>query len=186
MAADTNHQPDCDLQSGLVRVWDPFVRIFHWSLITLFLFTYFTGNEWDRAHEWAGYIILGLVLCRVLWGFIGPTHARFSNFIYRPTIVLAFLRDSLRLRAQRYIGHNPAGGAMVIVLLLNIILISITGHLMTTDRFWGVSWVDTAHELFVNLTLGLIVFHLAGVVLASIEHKENLVKSMVTGWKRKG
>ena len=184
MAEVTNHQPDRSERSGLVSVWDPFVRIFHWSLIALFLFAYFTGNEWDKPHEWAGYIIGGLVACRVLWGFIGSTHARFKDFIYKPTIVKAFLRDSLRLRGKRYLGHNPAGGVMVIVLLSSIASICITGYLMTTDRFWGVSWMETAHEVFVNMTLGFILFHIAGVVFASIEHGENLVKSMVTGLKR--
>ncbi len=183
MAEVINHQPGRSARSGLVSVWDPFVRIFHWSLITLFLFAYFTGNQWDQPHEWAGYIIGGLVACRVLWGLIGSKYARFGNFIYRPKIVVAFLRDSLRLRGKRYLGHNPAGGVMVIVLLSSIASICITGYLMTTDRFWGVSWVETVHEIFVNLTLGFIVFHIAGVVFASFEHRENLVKSMVTGLK---
>jgi cytochrome b len=186
MTAVTNQQSDRKSRSDLVSVWDPFVRIFHWSLIALFLFAYFTGNTWDQPHEWAGYTIGGLVACRVLWGFIGSTHARFSDFAYRPAVVLSFLRDSLQLRGKRFLGHNPAGGAMVIALLSSITVICFTGHLMTTDRFWGVSWVETAHEIFVNMTLGLIVLHIAGVVLASVEHKENLVKSMVTGLKRKG
>ena len=184
MVSVNNPEPDCDARSGLVRVWDPFVRIFHWTLIALFLFAYFTGNEWDNAHEWAGYIIGGLVACRVIWGFMGSAHARFADFIYKPSIVWAYLRESLQLRGKRFLGHNPAGGAMVIALMANIAAICITGYLMTTDKFWGVDWVETAHELFVNLTLGLVVFHIAGVIFASIEHKENLVKSMVTGLKR--
>ena len=185
MASVNNPMPDRDVRSGSVRVWDLFVRIFHWTLIALFLFAYFTGNEWDNAHEWAGYIIGALITCRVMWGFIGSSHARFADFIYKPTVVWAFLRDSLKLHGKRFLGHNPAGGAMVIALIASIAAICTTGHLMTTDQFWGVDWVETAHEIAVNLTLGLIVLHIAGVILASVEHKENLVKSMVTGFKRK-
>ncbi|MBB3355735.1 cytochrome b [Rhizobium sp. BK049] len=94
------------------------------------------------------------------------------------------MRDSLAMRAKRYIGHNPAGGAMVFVLLVAISGIAATGYMMTTDAYWGAEWVEEAHELLVNVTLGLVGLHIAGVLLASIEHKENLVRAMVTGRKR--
>ncbi|MGB7287828.1 MAG: cytochrome b/b6 domain-containing protein [Salaquimonas sp.] len=181
----SNQETGRDLRPDSVKVWDPFVRIFHWSLLGLFVFAYFTGDEWDKAHELAGYIIAGLIALRIGWGIIGSKHARFSDFVYRPTTVLAFVRDSIALKAKRYIGHNPAGGAMVIALMLAIIAISISGYMMTTDMYWGTQWVEDVHEISVNGTLVLVGLHVAGVVLASFEHKENLVKSMFTGRKRR-
>lgn len=167
-----------------VKVWDPFVRIFHWSLVGLFAFSFLTGDEWKSAHILSGYLIATLIALRVIWGVIGTEHARFRSFIYRPTTVLSFLADSVRMRARRYLGHNPAGGAMVIALLVAISGIAATGYMMTTDAYWGVEWVEEAHETLVYATLVLIALHVAGVVLASMEHGENLVRSMLNGWKR--
>jgi len=175
---------DGDVPSPTVRVWDPLVRIFHWSLVGLFVFSYFTGDEWEKAHVYSGYAIIGLLVFRVLWGVIGSRHARFSDFIYRPRTVLRFIGDTLRMRARRYVGHNPAGGMMVLALLAVIGTIAATGFMMTTDAFWGVEWVEDAHEMAVNVAIGLVVLHVLGVVLASIEHRENLVRSMITGRKR--
>jgi len=166
------------------KVWDPFVRIFHWSLLGLFVFAWFTGDEWQKAHEWAGYAVAGLVAARVLWGIVGSRHARFSDFVYRPSTVFAFLRDTIAMKAKRYRGHNPAGGMMVLALLVSIAVICASGYMMTLDMFWGEQWIETVHKLAVNATLGLIVLHVAGVILASFEHGENLVKSMITGRKR--
>lgn len=167
-----------------VRVWDPFVRIFHWSLVSLFFFAFLTGDEWKSAHIYAGYGVGLLVMARIIWGFVGSPHARFSAFIFSPATVMAFLRDSVLLKAKRYIGHNPAGGAMVVALLLFVGGIAGTGYMMTTDAFWGVEWVEETHETLVYMTLALVVLHVGGVILASIEHKENLVRSMFTGRKR--
>ncbi|WP_137158215.1 cytochrome b/b6 domain-containing protein [Rhizobium sp. FKL33] len=167
-----------------VKVWDPVVRLFHWSLVALFALSYLTGDEWKQAHILSGYAIIGLLAIRIVWGLVGTRHARFSSFIYSPTTIARFLRDSLFLRAKRYLGHNPAGGAMVIALILVISGIAATGYMMTTDAYWGVEWVEDAHEVLVNATLVLVGLHIAGVVLASIEHKENLVRAMITGRKR--
>lgn len=167
-----------------IRVWDPFVRLFHWSLVALFVFAFATGDEWDAAHEMAGFAIAGLVFARIIWGFAGSRHARFSDFVHRPSTILAYLRDSVLLKARRYIGHNPAGGAMVIALLAMIAAIAGSGYAMTTDMFWGVDWVEELHEATVYSTLVLIALHVAGVIFASLEHRENLVKAMFTGKKR--
>jgi cytochrome b len=169
-----------------VRVWDPFVRLFHWSLVGLFLIAWATGEEWGYVHTRAGYAIAGLLAARIIWGFVGTKHARFSSFVYSPRTVLAFLADTARLKARRYLGHNPAGGVMVIALMVMIALITATGIMMTTDAFRGVEWVGEAHEALVNVAIVLVILHVAGVVLASFEHSENLVRAMVTGWKRPG
>jgi len=169
-----------------VKVWDPLVRIFHWSLATLFVVAYATGDDIEKVHIAAGYTIAGLVALRVIWGLIGPQHARFSNFVRSPAVTLAYLRDVMLLRAPRYIGHNPAGGAMIVALLVMIAGSCITGYLMTTDAWWGSKALEEVHEAFANLTVGLVIFHVLGVLIASFEHRENLVKAMFTGRKRAG
>jgi cytochrome b len=168
-----------------VRVWDPVVRVFHWSLVIAFVLAWATAEEAQNLHETIGYVIIGLLAVRLVWGVVGSAHARFTDFVHHPLTVFAYLRDAMRFRARRYIGHNPAGGAMVIALLVMISTICATGFMMTTDAFWGVRWVREAHELAVNLTIVLIGLHLAGVFFASVEHRENLVKAMVTGRKRR-
>lgn len=173
-----------DTRPAEVRVWDPMVRLFHWSLVLGFAVAWATGDEIKWLHLGAGYAIAGLIGFRILWGLVGTRHARFTDFVRHPSTVLAFLKDTARLRARRYLGHNPAGGAMTIAMLLMLAAISATGVMMTSDAFWGVEWVEEAHEAAVNVTLGLIALHLAGVAIASLEHGENLVRSMLTGRKR--
>jgi cytochrome b len=167
-----------------VKVWDPFVRIFHWSLASLFVLAYATGDEIERVHVAAGYTIAGLLAIRIVWGFVGPRHARFSSFVRPPREVLAHLRDVALLRAPRYIGHNPAGGAMILALLAALAGTCATGYMMTTDAYWGSKPVEHVHEFLANLTLGLVVAHVLGVLIASFEHRENLVASMISGHKR--
>jgi cytochrome b len=167
-----------------VAVWDPFVRLFHWSLVALFFCAFVTGDEIAWLHIAAGYAIAVLVTLRIVWGFFGPGNARFSAFVRPPGEIAAFLRDSLRLKARRYLGHNPAGGAMIVALLGLLTFVSITGILLTTDAFWGSHAMKEAHEAGVYALVGLVFLHLAGVVLASVEHGENLVRAMVTGRKR--
>jgi cytochrome b len=167
-----------------IKVWDLFVRVFHWSLATLFVVAYATGDEIERVHIAAGYTIAGLLALRIVWGFVGPRHARFASFVRPPREVLAHLRDLVLLRAPRHLGHNPAGGAMIIALIAMLAATCTTGYMMTTDAFWGASWVEDVHETLANTTLGLVAFHVLGVLIASFAHRENLVKAMITGRKR--
>ena len=183
-AGATKMEAGSRMAPATVRVWDPMVRIFHWSLLLGFAAAYLSGDDWVKLHTKIGYAVAGLVAFRLVWGLIGSKHARFSDFIYNPFTVLGFLRDSVAMTAKRYIGHNPAGGAMVIALILSVSGICISGYMMEMDAFWGEQWVQDLHEVLVNLTLGLIVLHVIGVLVASFEHKENLIKSMITGRKR--
>lgn len=181
-----------------VRVWDPLVRVFHWTLAVAFLAAYLVKDDWLGLHAEAGYTVIGLVLFRLVWGVIGTRHARFTDFVRSPTDVLAYLKDALAIRARRYLGHNPAGGAMVIALLVSLIFTTVSGLavygygefsgplavLMQNIPGWLGNALEETHEFFANFTLLLVLLHLAGVALASLQHGENLVRSMVTGRKR--
>jgi cytochrome b len=104
-----------------IRVWDPVVRIGHWTLVIAFFTAYFTEDDFLTQHVWAGYVV-GIVICiRLVWGLVGPQHARFSDFVRSPATVLQFIGDHVAHRARRYVGHNPAGGAMIIVLLISLV-----------------------------------------------------------------
>jgi cytochrome b len=167
-----------------VRVWDPFVRVFHWSQAALIAVAWLTEDGPKTLHQIAGYIIAGMLALRVVWGFIGPRHARFSDFVRGPSTVLGYLRAMVAGREPRYLGHNPAGGAMVVALLLTVAGTAMTGWLQTTDAFWGSSVMEEIHETLASLILVLVAAHLAGVTLASMRHDENLARSMVDGRKR--
>lgn len=167
-----------------VKVWDPFVRIFHWSLAALFAAAFMTGDEIEWLHVGIGYAIGALVAARLVWGVIGTRHARFASFVRQPRVVFAYLRDVALLRAPRYLGHNPAGGAMIVALLALLAATGFTGYLMTTDAYWGSKALEKVHEAFANLTIATVVVHVLGVLVASLEHRENLIRAMFTGRKR--
>ena len=181
-----------------IEVWDPLVRIFHWSLVTAFFVAYLTEDDFLSLHVWSGYVVGGLVLFRVLWGFIGTRHARFSDFVRPPSEAVAYLKDELGGRARRYIGHNPAGGAMVVALLLSLALTVFTGLVvygggecagplaawLCDTPEWLAEAGEEVHEFFANLTLFLVALHVAGVIWASLLHHENLVAAMWHGRKR--
>lgn len=167
-----------------VKVWDPFVRLFHWSLAALFVAAYATGDESERAHVIIGYAIMALLVLRVVWGFVGPPHARFADFVRSPREVWAYLCDMASFSARRYLGHNPAGGAMIVALLATLSFTGATGYLMTVDALWGAKWLEDMHEASANLTLALVGLHVAGILVSGLVHGENLVKAMFTGRKR--
>lgn len=111
----------------MIRVWDPAVRIGHWAIVIGFFTSYFTEDEFLTQHVWAGYLVGAVVVFRVLWGFIGPAHARFRSFVYSPRTILSYLKGLLTRDGQRYLGHSPAGGAMIIALLVGLAGTTYTG-----------------------------------------------------------
>ncbi len=193
---------------GKVRVWDPLVRIFHWALVAAFAMAWLTADELEPLHTIAGYTVAGLVAFRVVWGLIGSRYARFTQFLRGPRATLSFVGDMLRGRERRYLGHNPAGAAMIAALLVTLSGTAFTGWLM--DRPARVAMLPDLpqivapaqadddggeaegpegllkdlHEALANLLLLLIVLHVGGVVLVSLRHHENLARAMVTGDKR--
>jgi cytochrome b len=170
-------------ESRSVRVWDPIVRILHWVLVGATAVAWFSVGS-GRLHDIAGYVVLGLVVFRLLLGVIGSRHARFSDFVPTWRRLVTYLRAMARRRAPRYLGHNPAGGAMIVILLATLALTAGSGWMMTTDAYWGVVWVEELHGVLANLLLVLIVGHLVGVLVSSLMHRENLVLAMFTGRKR--
>ncbi len=172
------------MSPATVRVWDPFVRIFHWSLVALFAIAFLTGDEAERLHVAAGYAIAGLLALRVVWGFIGPPHARFADFARSPRAAIAHLRDALWFRARRHLGHNPAGGLMIIAMLVMLTGTCATGYLLTTDAYWGMHAIEEMHGAFASATVALIALHVVGVLVTSLLQRENLIKAMITGRKR--
>jgi cytochrome b len=207
------------LGDAIVRVWDIFVRTSHWIVAAAFFVAYLTEDDLLLLHVWAGYLLGALVVLRVLWGLVGPRHARFTDFVYRPRRVLGYLLDLVRLRAKRHLGHSPAGGAMAIALWVGLLAAVWSGlelyaveegagplaaasaatarpdvGLFASARadededrededsdFW-----EEVHEVLADLVLLLVVLHIAGVALASLVHRENLARAMVTGMKRAG
>lgn len=210
--------------AGQVRVWDIFVRIFHWALVVAYFIAYLTEDDVMILHVWAGYIVGGLIVLRIFWGVVGTRHARFSDFAFGPRAAARYMLQLVTFRAPRHLGHSPAGGFMVYLLLASLLVAVATGlaaygaenkgplaPLFSTgqsvalpaliapayadddddddddrrnggehgDEFW-----EEVHEVFANLTIILVIAHIAGVALASLAHWENLVRSMITGRKR--
>ena len=170
-------------ESDSVQVWDPVVRLFHWSLVSCMAASWLSAERFSDLHVVVGYVIVSLLATRVVWGLFGTRYARFSQFVRSPRMVWTYLRDVLAGREARYLGHNPAGGAMVVGLLLAIAGTAVTGWWQTTDAGWGVEWVQNLHHWLANMIFVMVALHLGGVFLASFRHKENLVKAMVTGFK---
>jgi cytochrome b len=167
-----------------IRVWDLLVRLFHWGLVLSFAIAWLSANSFEDLHGWAGYAAGALLAIRAVWGVVGTPYARFTQFVRSPGTVLRYLKAILTGSEARYLGHNPAGGAMVIALMLAMAATAFTGWLLTTDAFWGVSSAQHLHNLVAHGLLMLVGLHLGGVVLASFRHRENLVAAMISGRKR--
>ena len=181
-----------------VKVWDPLVRVFHWTLVIAFFTAYFTEAGLLQVHTLAGYTVLGLIAVRFVWGLVGTRYARFSNFVFRPGTVVAYLKDVVALRARRYMGHNPAGGAMVVLLLVSLLITTFSGMAIYAAEHQAgplAAWLGQAshgskeffeglHEFFANFTLFLVGVHVAGVIAESLLHRESLVRAMFTGRKQ--
>ena len=189
-----------DLQKGEIKVWDLFIRFFHWTLVLSFVSAYLTSQSgMQNTHVYIGYLVGVLIAARLIWGKTGSSYARFSNFLYRPGVVFEYLDSIRKGHPVRYLGHNPAGGMMVLVLLLFLTFTTLSGLVVEAviefdgpllGMFSGVSdeaayAVRELHEWLVNGLLVLISLHILGVVLASRQHKENLVRAMITGRKLK-
>lgn len=209
------------------KVWSISIRIFHWTLVGCFILAFISSENIQQLHVIFGYSVLALVIFRIFYGFVGGQYERFSNFLYPPAQIVDYLKGLLIGRPKHYMGHNPAGGVMIVVLLLSLLSLTLTGlktygvkghgplakyeiSFMSQafadsdeqresdahkrgrrtgnnfqrdaeneeDEFW-----EEVHETIANFTLFLVLIHIAGAVVSSIVHRENLIKAMVTGRK---
>ena len=185
------------ISEGSLNVWDPLVRIGHWILVSAFLTAYFTADDFLTVHVWAGYVIGAVVCFRLIWGFVGSRHARFSDFVRSPAAAFRYVLSLVQHQSKRFIGHNPAGGLMILTLLTFLLGTVISGVVLygmeegagplaasvaayaDSEELW-----EEAHEVIANLTLLLVVMHVAGALLSGRAHDENLVKAMLTGRKK--
>lgn len=167
------------------RVWDPLVRVFHWSLVACVLLNLFVVDDEAALHQWLGYAATAWVGVRVLWGFIGPRHARFADFFPTPDRLVSHVRAVLRGDPEHHWGHNPLGGAMVLVLMAMVLGLGLTGWLQTTDAYWGVDWVQELHEGLADWLMPLVGLHAAAALVMGRIERTRLVKAMVTGVKER-
>lgn len=178
-------------------VWDLPLRLFHWLLVLSIIASYVTAQyafeggpaNWAQWHFWLGYWTIGLLVFRVIWGFIGPRHARFTSFLATPMTLMRYLREG-----RPSIGHNPAGGFMVILMLLLLAAQATTGLFASDDVLWSgpykpavsgawSSKLTTWHSMNFNFILAAVVLHLGAIVFYRVFKRQNLVVPMVTGYK---
>ena len=179
-----------------IYVWDAFVRFFHWMLVANVTVAFLTENALI-IHVLAGYAVGALIAARVVWGFIGSRYARFSAFVYAPSTTIQYIRDLFILRAgKRRIGHSPGGVYVIMLLLIFLAGTVVTGILVYADEqltrsLAGLITKQTAetveewHGIFAHVFLALICVHIVGICLRSFVYRENLVRAMFTGYKRK-
>ena len=170
-------------QSKKVLVWDVPTRVFHWLLALSFTGAFLTAESerYRDVHVLLGYTVLGLVAFRLLWGLLGTRYARFASFAYGPNKVLSYVKSLFTRSPQHYVGHNPAGSWAIYGLLALSLLAGVSGYATYNDI--GGHGMDDVHEALANTLLALVLVHIAGVVLSSLLHRENLARSMVNGYK---
>ena len=172
------------MASKRILVWDIAVRGFHWLLALSFLGALLTSESerYRDVHVMLGYTMLGLIAFRLVWALVGTRYARIASFAFGPRQVAGYLKSLLSGRPQHYVGHNPAGSWAIYALVGLTLLAGATGYAAFND--FGGHWMEELHEGAANLLIGAVVVHLAGVAVSSLLHRENLVRSMITGYKK--
>ena len=169
--------------SQRILVWDLPTRIFHWTLAASFASAYLTAESerWRDIHVLLGYTVLGLIAFRLVWGFVGSHYSRFAEFVRSPACVIRYLAQLLRGHAEHYVGHNPAGTVAILLLLLLGIASGVSGWAVYEEI--GGDWLEELHKFTSNAMLAVVFAHIAGVLVTSVLHKENLIIAMITGKK---
>lgn len=166
------------------RVWDPFVRVFHWTLVSCVVLNQFLLEGGKGPHRWTGYAAIVLICARLVWGFVGSAHARFASFAPTPSRIRAHVRALVKGQVPAYVGHSPLGALMMLALVALVIALAATGWLQTTDAFWGDEVLQDTHEAIANvLLLAAGVHGIAAIVFGRLE-RVRLVKAMITGVKQ--
>ncbi|MGY3448284.1 cytochrome b/b6 domain-containing protein [Bradyrhizobium sp. USDA 4353] len=171
-------------RSETVAVWDFPLRVWHWALAATVLVACVTPNRFDRLHRTAGYAVIGLLAFRLIWGLIGSRHSLFARISLKLRAAPQYIVGMLRGETGRYLGLNPAGAAMLVVMLALLIVSTISGLMQVSVRFFGVGWIEQAHALSSNAIIALIAVHVLGTLWMSLLQRENLARAMFTGRKR--
>jgi cytochrome b len=166
-----------------ILVWDIPTRLFHWLLAASFAGAYLTSESERLAaiHVGCGYALLGLIGFRLIYGLVGSRYVRFAEFVRGPGAVIGYLKSLLSGQPQRFVGHNPAGALAIVLLLALGLATGASGFAMYNEL--GGEWLEEVHEACANAMLAVVVIHVAGVIVSSVLHKENLVRAMVSGYK---
>jgi cytochrome b len=169
--------------SQRILVWDVPTRVFHWLLVMSFSGAFLTAESerYRDIHVMLGYTLLGLIAFRLVWGFFGTRYARFRSFLFKPSELVVYLSSLAKGKPAHYVGHNPAGSVAIWLLLALGISSGTAGVLLFQDI--GGDWLEELHEVLSFSMLAVVAVHIGGVVLSSIMHRENLVRSMITGFK---
>ena len=172
--------------SQRILVWDVPTRMFHWLLVLSFTGAFLTAeSERNRdIHVAFGYILLGLLAFRLLWGFIGTRYARFGSFLFGPREVVAYLKSLVNRKPAHYVGHNPAGIVAIWLLLILGAVSGISG-VMGFQEIGG-DLMEEMHDVSSYAMLAVVAVHVLGVAVSSVLHRENLVRAMITGFKSDG
>ena len=171
-------------RSHRIKVWDPLVRIFHWTVALGTIANLTVLRHVEDPHIIIGYIMVAALLIRIGWGFVAKGHARFSSFVPGPKSLKSYLAALIKRREPRYVGHNPAGAVMMLGLMALIAGMGVTGWMMGSDQFWGEPWVEEVHETLANIIIAAAIIHVLAAVIESVRHRENMPWSMITGYKR--
>lgn len=164
-------------------IWDPLLRVFHWSLAGLFVANAFFTDAEEAPHHWFGYAIGALIAVRLIWGFIGPQSARFASFLPSRSRIRGQLTDIATGRRTVHLTHTPLGALMIYNLLLTLACIVLTGYVMTTTAYWGIGWVEETHEVLVSWAEISVLLHVGAVLFESLRTGVNLPRAMITGVK---
>lgn len=166
-----------------IYVWDRFVRVFHWSLVSCVLLDYFVLDDGETIHQWLGYAAYVLVLARIVWGFIGTKYARFSDFLPTPTRIIKHVRLVINGEQDTHVGPNPMGAMMMFALMALVLALGVTGFMQSLDAYWGEEWLMDLHDTLADILIALAAIHaLAAIAMSRIE-RTNLIKAMITGIK---
>jgi cytochrome b len=166
-------------------VWDRFVRVFHWSLVSCVIFNYFVLDDGKTTHQIVGFMAVTLVVARIIRGFIGTRHARFSDFFPTPRRLVHHVQATLSGNHIEVVGHNPIGAMMMLALMATVLALGTTGWMQTLDAYWGEEWLQNLHRYIGNGLIGFASAHaIAAMVMGRIE-RTRLIKAMITGVKER-
>ena len=183
LAESPGDLPERNAAIRKVLVWDAPVRVFHWLMVLSFAAAYLTAESerWRAVHVTLGYTMVGLVAFRVVWGLVGTRHARFSSFVRGPAAIAGYLRGLINGRAERHVGHNPAGALAIVALLVSTLVVTAAGWATYNDI--GGEALKELHEVTANVMLAIVGVHIAGVLIGTWLHQDNLIGAMLTGRK---